>query len=114
MSLAGRLDITVEVGATFSKEITYKIDSTPADLSTVAEVRGQIRRSYNSESPAATFVLNVETPADDGKISWYLDAEDSSNLAAIDHVYDIEIEWQDGRVTRILEGKVSVKPNATR
>lgn len=112
---AGRYNIIIEQGASFSKSLSLTdSDSLPWDLSGYSQVRGQIRRHYNSESAAATFVLAINGDGTAGTISWGLSPAQTLSLEAADHLYDIELVADDGEVTRLLEGTVTVRPNITR
>jgi hypothetical protein len=114
---AGKLDIIIEQGATFSRTIALQdSDGAAVDLSDVTEVRGQMRRDYNATDSTA-FTLAVSSPASAGLISWTLSDETSAALDAVANnkwVYDIEIVRDDGTVQRLLQGRVTISQEVTR
>ena len=112
---AGRFDIEIEAGSTFTRTLRMKdpTSNTAIDLSNVNEVRGQIRLYPEDASLAGTFNLSV-TDASRGIISWTMSATDTDKLQSLQHSYDIEIEYSDGVVKRILEGIVNVDGGVTR
>jgi len=112
---AGQYNITIEQGTTFSKTLIYKNSSgTVVNLSDVAEVRGQVRPSVASTT-FKNFTLTVDANPALGKIYWSMSATDTATLSApATQYYDIEIEYDNGTVKRILEGTVTVSPEVTR
>jgi hypothetical protein len=112
---AGSLDILIEQGATFIRTITVTDSNDEAVDLTGASARGKIRPSYDSD----TFVSFDMTITDDegGIVEWLMDAETTSDLditRTVKWVYDVEIEYADGRVDRILQGKATLSPEATK
>lgn len=115
MALAGRLDIVVEQGATYDKTITIRNNiGNPIDLTDAVRVEGQIRRRPESDAVSANFSLSVIAPPTAGQIRWVLDAVSAQALEPIEQHYDLEVEFSDGTVTRLLEGRVDVRANTTR
>jgi len=123
--MAGRYDLTVEQGATFSKTFTLK-DASGAviNLSTYTG-RGQIRKYHRSDDPPeATFVVAFFTNGTDGKLVISLTAAVTAALTAGEtvgdvrskYVYDIElfVTATPTIVRRILEGDLYVSPEVTR
>jgi hypothetical protein len=110
--MATAKNLVVEQGATFSQNIVvsdaYK---TPLDL-TDYEYRGQLRKSYGSKTYTA-FTITSEDPTT-GELVLFLTATQTTALREGRYVYDIEIEDEDGIVTRVLEGIITVTPNVTR
>lgn len=112
---AGTYNIIIEQGADFSKSLSLTDNaSNPFDLSDYSEVRGQIRRHYNSETTAATFTMSITGDGTSGQIAWGLSATNTAAMEAAPHLYDVELVKNDGTITRLLEGDVTVKPNITR
>jgi hypothetical protein len=108
-------NITIEQGATFSKTLIYKdSNGTPINMSDVAEVRGQMRPTIAS-STFKDFTLTIDANPALGKIYWSMSDEDTAALSAPStQYYDIELEFDDGTVKRILQGTVTVSPEVTR
>lgn len=112
---AGIYNILIEQGATFRKTIAYK-DSTgaPIDLTAVSSIVGQVRPTA-ADPTEVPFTLSVEVPATAGLILWQMAASVTSVLAApFKQVYDIDINWNNGDVTRLLQGAVTISPEVTR
>jgi hypothetical protein len=113
---AGTFDIFIEQGATFTKLITWK-DSVgnPTNL-TGFTARLQIRESLK----AATTIISLTNTAGItlggtlGTINILISATSTSAITASKGVYDLELQAPDGTVTRLLEGKVTIKPEVTR
>jgi hypothetical protein len=113
---AGKYDITIERGATFSLVLTYK-DSTDALINlTGYTARMQIRRKIGD----ATFLLELTTENGRialggalGTITLSASAATTNELAG-SGVYDLEIISSGGQVTRVIEGKVHISDNVTR
>lgn len=110
--MAEFVEFQMDAGSTFYNEITVN-DGTgqPKDL-TDYTVRAQMRKSYYSTS-AINFEMNI-LDAPFGIISMQLPAQTTSEIRAGRYVYDVEIESENGIVTRIFEGIVTVLPNVTR
>lgn len=112
---AANYPITIEQGSTFEKTLIYK-DSQGAviNLSDVAEVRGQVRPTASS-STFKDFTLTIDANPALGKIYWSMSATDTATLTAPStQYYDIELEYDDGSVKRLIQGTVTVSPEVTR
>jgi hypothetical protein len=76
-------------------------------------VSGQMRKSYGAIS-YVPFTTVINLPSTDGEITISLDPDQTSALRAGRYVYDIEIVDMDEKVTRVLEGIVTITPEVTR
>lgn len=102
-------DLMVYQGATCRLAFVWKVDGEPLDL-TGAEVRAQIRNRF--QSPVlASFVCSG---TDDGRVTATLPATVTAALVASEHRWDLEVEWDDGDVCRLLMGTATVSPQVTR
>jgi hypothetical protein len=112
---SSQLDITIEQGATFERDIVYK-DSAgdPIDLTAVTSVRGQVRRTYDATTSYA-FVCAV-TDAVNGEISWTMPATTTAEIEphSLQWVYDVELVYSGGTVVRLLQGNAFISPEVTR
>ena len=114
---AGKLDIFIEQGATFSKVITWKDgQENPIDL-TGYTARLQCRASTSS----ADTVFNLTTDNGGivlggaiGTITLTISAADTSAATQQSGVYDLELEDASGTVTRLLKGSFIIDPEITR
>jgi len=112
---AGTYNFTLEQGSTFSKIITYK-DSLgqPVDLTDVSVARSQMRPTIASET-VKNFVVAVHGDPLDGKISWTMGADVTATISTPSTwYYDLEIEYDDGTVKRLLQGTITLSLEVTR
>lgn len=108
--MSKRANILIEQGTTFSIifELTDDFDE-PLDV-TDYTARGQMRKHHYSNS-YTNFTCTLNT----GELKVSLDADQTALLEPIRHVYDIElIDNVANTVTRIVEGYVTVTPEATK
>lgn len=112
----GKHNITANQGETFNFSFTISTDGTPWDL-TGYTARMQVRTTVE----ATTKLLDLTSGDGDitlggsaGTVAITVSATDMAALIAGRHVYDIEVVSGGGVVTRILEGKFSVKAEVTR
>lgn len=115
---AGTYNLEMEAGATFTRTITYKDPNDTAIDLTGAVIRMQVRDSIGAETvgisltSVGTAGISVPTPTNGTFIITVTPAQ-NSNLDFSQGVYDLEIEYSNGVVERVLEGRVSVKPQVT-
>ena len=116
--MAGKLNLTIEQGATFTKRLTWKAGSpsAPVDLSGCT-ARMQVRAKISDT--AVLLELTTEndgiTLGDEaGTIDLSVTAEQSAAITWKGGVYDLEIEFADGVVKRLVEGSITVSPEVTR
>lgn len=110
-------DITIEQGADFFINLTYKDDTgSPIDL-TGYSARMQVREDYSS----ATALVDATTGNGDitlggvsGSIDIHIPASVTGALNFDTGKYDIEIVDASGVVTRLLQGSVVLSPEVTR
>lgn len=118
MSAPLKLPLTIYQGATFRKRLTWKVGdpAVPVDL-TGCTARMHIREKL--ESPDVLLEL---TTANDrvvlggmaGTVTIELPSTVTEGLAWRAGVYDLEIEFVNGDVRRLLSGTVKVAPEVTR
>lgn len=114
---AAEYDITVEQGATFQLNITWKNpDTTPVNL-TGYTARMQIREKHSS----TTALVSLTSAAGDivlggvlGTIVVTIPATVTDDLTIKRGVYDLELISGSSFVTRLIEGCVNVTPEVTR
>lgn len=112
---AGKYNITIEQGATFTLQFTIKTGSTPWDL-TGYSARMQVRTSVNASATLVSLTSGsgITLGGVAGTVTVTIPATDTDNIIAGRHVYDLELESAGGEVWRVLEGKCTVKPEVTR
>lgn len=110
--MSGKLDLTIEQGATFSRTITIKdASNVVVDISTDT-FAGQVRKRHQSGTVEATMTMTV-TDGPNGEVTATISATDTAQMDTGDFVYDIE--WTSGStVIRLLEGVATVTPEVTR
>lgn len=113
---AGLYDITIEQGATFQMNLTWK-DSTGSPVNiTGYTARMQVRENYEAES---TLVSLTSTGGDIvlggslGTIAITIAASATQTLQLDEAVYDLELV-NGATVTRLLQGKATVSREVTR
>jgi hypothetical protein len=121
---AGKYDLKIEQGATFTRKFLIKNLDTPVDL-TGQTFRGCIRKTASSANIIETFTMNVKDQVTNtGEFEISLTATQTSGIPVnksktaereiTSYAYDIEREFSDGRVERVLEGLANVSPEVTR
>jgi len=109
---SGKLDITIEQGATFSRIITIKDSSNTAVNISSDSFAGQVRKRHQSATAIASFTFSI-TNGSAGIVTATMANSVTSAMDPGDFVYDIE--WTSGStVTRLLEGTATVTPEVTR
>lgn len=110
--MSGKLDLTIEQGATFSRVITIKDSSNTAVNISTDSFAGQVRKRHQSGSVEASMTFTI-TDGANGEVTATISAADTNSMTPGDQVYDIE--WTSGStVTRLLEGTATVTPGVTR
>ncbi len=113
--MAAIANLLVDQGASFTSTITvFNDDDSLFDLTGYTGA-SQIRKSYSSSSASATFTVSFETDRTTGKITISLTPTQTAALEEGRYVYDVEVtKTEDSSVTRVIQGIVTVSPNATR
>lgn len=115
--MAAVYDITIEQGATFRLSLVWKDSSNvPVNL-TGYTARMQVRRSYTDtviQLAMTTESGSITLGGSAGTINVVSAATATEDIAARAGVYDLELMSSDGVVTRLVEGKVTIKPEVTR
>ena len=117
MTSPAKLKFTIYQGATFRKRLTWKGPSgAPIDL-TGCTARMQVR----SEVESSTVLLSLTTENGGitlggvaGTIELFVSDDASTLFTWTAGVWDLEIEFPGGEVTRLAQGSVSVSPEVTR
>lgn len=76
-------------------------------------VQAQMRRGYYSRNQSGNIACSI-TDASNGEITLSMTAANTANLKTGRHVFDIKTTDDDDRVSRILEGIITVNPSVTR
>jgi len=84
--------ILVDQGKTFDRTIIYKVGGVPFD-NTNYEARMQVRRNYNSVTPALSLSSvggEIVLGGANGQIGWNVSAVDMEDING-EYVYDLEL-----------------------
>ena len=112
--MAGILNITIDQGETYTNtNSVFLADGVTAMNLTGYTVASKMRQNYTSTT-AHTISTTITNPATAGKIDSSLSATETSAIKGGYYVYDLEITSSGGVVTRVVEGKVHMKPGVTR
>lgn len=109
--MATKANLIIDQGATYqvSLDITDEEDQV-IDLTGYTGA-AQIRKHYTSSNSVSFSVTVVPV---DGVVQLSLSANQTSTIAAGRYVYDVELTNQSGVISRVVEGIVTVTPQATR
>lgn len=108
---------TIDQGATFTLQVTYKDENgAPINLTGYTAAM-QIRQNYNDSaalitltSPSDGIVITGAT----GTINITISAEQTGSLDEGFYVYDLEITATNNVITRLIQGQFTVSPEVTR
>jgi len=112
----GVLNLTIYQGATFRRVVRLAA-TTPIDLSGCTarmHVRAQIDDAETLIELTEANGRALVTDAVNGEVTLLIDAEDTAALDFTSAVYDLEIEYSNGFVDRVLQGSVKLKKEVTR
>jgi hypothetical protein len=110
--MAAVSNLAIDQGTTYSVTITVTDDTGSVRNLTNYTPRAQMRRSYYTSANTA-FTANVADPTG-GTITLDLTATQTSALKAGRYVYDLELVSNTATVERIVEGIVTIYPEATK
>lgn len=114
---AAKLDLRIEQGATFSREVVWKdSDGVVVDL-TGYTARMQLREYLDSSSAFVEMTTGngrITITAEEGKLALEIPASVTGGITQESGYYDLEVESSSGVVTRLLQGRVTIDGNVTR
>lgn len=114
---AGKYDITIEQGATFSLVLTWKdSQGNPIDL-TGYTAKMDVRRSYSSSDTLLSLTTSnggVSLGGISGQVIMHASATITESISPTSAIYDLELESPTGFVTRLIEGRATISPEVTR
>lgn len=111
---AQKIDLVIEKGATFRWPLRLSAGGVPMSL-TGYKARMQVRESV--AAPTTVLDLSTENGAitfDENLVLVVASDEATELVTASRGVYDLELEYPNGEVDRLFEGKVTFKPSVTR
>lgn len=108
--MAQKVNIVIDQGATFDTSFTLRDDDgLPLDVSTFTG-RSQMRKHYTSN----TYYAFTVTTSNTGIVALSMNANTTDSIASGRYVYDVELVDDAGKVSRVVEGIVTVTPTVTR
>jgi hypothetical protein len=113
--IPGKYNMICPQGTTFSKQLTFTIDSVPVDLTTYS-ARMQVREKYTSKTAIVTITTEnggISLGGEEGTIDLYVSDSNTSSIVPKNYVYDLEL-ISSSNVYRLIEGKFIVTPEVTR
>ena len=110
--MAAVSNLYIDQGTTYSVTITVTNDAGTARNLTGYSARSQLRKSFYTTSNTA-FTVSINNPSE-GEIDLALTASQTANIKAGRYVYDVELVSNTNAVERIVEGIITVYPEATR
>ena len=118
---AGIHNIIVEQGATFNQTYTWEIDSNAVNLTSYT-ARMQVRGNGSGKTWIQDQVISLTSGTNGGitlggsagTIAVAISATTTSALLPGKYFYDLELESDNGTVTRLLKGTFTVSAEVTR
>lgn len=116
---AFKLNLKIDQGATFRKLVTWKVGPPPG---TVVDLTGCTARMHaRTKVSDAAVLLDLTTTNGGlvlgdalGTVEIKLTAAQTAAITWTSAVYDLEVEFGNGDVRRLLQGSISVSPEVTR
>lgn len=110
--MATKANLVIDQGTTFSVDLDLS-DENGDPLNLVGYTANSQLRKWYTSSNATAFGTSIN--ADSGQISLSLTSNQTGSLSAGRYVYDVELtETSSGSISRVVEGIVTVTPQATR
>lgn len=111
---AGRLDITIEIGATYELSLTWKdANDNPIAMS------GYTAKMQIKDRPGGTTLITLTDASgislgdSDGSIYITIDSAVTSTFALSKAVYDLKITDTSNKTRRLIQGQVIFSPPVT-
>lgn len=116
---AGNHNMTIEQGATFTRDIVYTDKNGTAIDLTGSTITMHVRENVDSSDTLLVASTGSDsrislTNATAGKFRINVSAADTSALSFRRAVYQIEIEYSDSTVDRILQGNINLSKEVVR
>lgn len=109
--MATKANLVIDQGSTYSVVLDLTDENGDVINLTGYAANSQIRKWYTSSTSAATFTTSINAAS--GELELSLTSNQTSNLVAGRYVYDVELD-NNGVISRIVEGIVTVTPQVTK
>jgi len=104
------LNFVLDQGCTFSKVVTAK-DSAGANVTiSSGTAAGKMRQSYHSSNNVHAFTTAVEG----SNVTISLTSTQTTAISDGNYIYDVEYTQSGGDIERVVEGIITVSPEATK
>ena len=102
-------NFVLDQGCTFSKVITAKDSAVAYVAISSGSAAGKMRQSYHSSNNVFTFT----TAVDGSNVTISLTSTQTTSIPDGNYVYDVEYTQSGGDIDRVVEGLITVSPEAT-
>tara|TARA_B100001079_G_C16019097_1_gene343619 strand:- start:136 stop:477 length:342 start_codon:yes stop_codon:yes gene_type:complete len=104
------LNFVLDQGCTFSKVVTAK-DTAGANVTiSTGTAAGKMRQSYHSSNNVHAFTTAIEG----SNVTFSLTSTQTTAIPDGNYVFDVEYTQAGGDIERIVEGLITVSPEATK
>ena len=104
------LNFVLDQGCTFSKVVTAK-DSAGANVTiSSGTAAGKMRQSFHSSNNVHAFTAAVEG----SNVTISLTSTQTTAISDGNYIYDVEYTQSGGDIERVVEGIITVSPEATK
>lgn len=111
--MATKANLVIDQGTTYSTTLNLTDENGDVVNLSGYYANSQIRKWYTSTNASATFATSINVES--GTITLSLTSNQTSNIVAGRYVYDVELtEQSTNAVSRIVEGIVTITPQATK
>ena len=112
--MAGYVELFIDQGTTWSTTINLTDDATNTPINVYGySANSQMRRSYYSANISANITCSTSNTAN-GELTLSLTAGETANIRAGRYVFDVKTTDPYNKVTRVLEGIITILPQVTR
>lgn len=108
--MATKVNLVVDQGTTFSSSITFNDETGNTINFSTYSGAAQLRKHFTSSNSVSIGVGLTSN----GVVTLSLTANQTANLVAGRYVYDLEVTDAQNRISRLIEGIITVTPNVTR
>lgn len=109
--MGSKVNLVIDQGTSFETTVTLKDDSDDLLNLTGYAAAGQVRKHFTSSNSTS---FSITLGGANGTMTLALSANSTANIVAGRYVYDVELTDTNSKISRIMEGIVTVTPQVTR
>ena len=109
--MGSKVNLVIDQGTSFETTVTLKDDSDDLLNLTGYAATGQVRKHFTSSNSTS---FSITLGGANGTMTLALSANSTANIVAGRYVYDVELTDTSSKISRIMEGIVTVTPQVTR